>query len=383
MTFRFCCAWLLLWLAAFLDITGARADPIASVPQTSAQALRDRDPVVHDYFARSVELVFHEKHEACLALLDRFQRSHPDHPAPDFLTAACYQSYMNTYRTNRFTTVMDRHVDAAITKGLALLETVDDPWLHLYIGASFGFRALNRFRRHAWIDALLNIGKSIDHLQAALAKAPNLYDAYMGIGVYNYWRTARSNFIRTVAFWMSDRREIGLQQLRFVVSNGVYAVQETSYNLIAAYIDAGRFQDALELVDRNIARKGASKIIDRYYRGRILMALGQWPEAETTYKALLRKLNRSPLAVDGYKADIGYRVALSLYRQDRYAEARRFTSAALDRCAQRRPEQEIESSFESFRDVRRQLERLHRQLADDLAAETGDTATADLVGQPS
>lgn len=255
MPLKACTVLLILLLASSLG-ADAWANVLETIPHRSDDPLRHHDPIIHDYFQRSVDLVFHEKHEACLQMLDKFSHSYPNHPAPDFLKAACYQSFMNTFRTNRFTTIMDQHVDAAISKGLLLLKHSDDPWLHFYIGASHGFRALNRFRRHAWLDALFNIKSSIDHLKEALAEAPNLYDAYMGIGVYNYWRTARSSFIRAVAFWMVDRREIGLQQLRFVLAHGVYGSHETSYNLIATLIDAGRFDSALNLVDHNIARKG-------------------------------------------------------------------------------------------------------------------------------
>jgi tetratricopeptide (TPR) repeat protein len=361
MSLKICAVFLVLLLAINLG-ADARKNVLETIPHRSDDPLQNHDPIVHDYFQRSIGLVFHEKHEACLQMLKQFSHSYPDHPAPDFLKAACYQSYMNTFRTNRFTAIMDQHVDTAISKGLRLLKHSDDPWLHFYVGASYGFRALNRFRRHAWINALLNMKSSIDHLKTVLAKAPNLYDAYMGIGVYNYWRTARSNFICTVAFWMNDRREIGLQQLQFVLVNGVYAPHETSYNLIATLIDAGRFDSALNLVDQNIARKGIPQIIDLYYKGRILLSMERWEQSEVFHKLLLERLNDSPLAVEGYEAEVGYRIALSLFKQKRYMEALSFTSTAMVHCAHRRPDEEIESSFESFQEIKSRLKQLHQKL---------------------
>lgn len=182
MSLKTCAAWMILLSISSWE-ANSYANVLETIPIRSENALQCQDPVIHDYFQRSAELVFYEKYEICLQMLDQFHRTHPNHPAPDFLKAACYQSIMNTFRTGSFTSIMDQHVDAAISKGLLLLKHSDDPWLHFYIGASYGFRALNRFRQHYWFDALFNIKNSIDHLKKALAKVPNLYDAYMGIGV--------------------------------------------------------------------------------------------------------------------------------------------------------------------------------------------------------
>ena len=109
-----------------------------------------------------------------------------------------------------------------------MLETSDDPWLHVFIGAAQGFRALNRFRRGQWISAYTNITGAVGNLRQALSTAPHLYDAYMGLGTYNYWRTARSRMIRSIALWLADRRDIGLAQMRFVVAHGAGQPQKSS-----------------------------------------------------------------------------------------------------------------------------------------------------------
>jgi tetratricopeptide (TPR) repeat protein len=166
---------------------------------------------------------------------------------------------------------------------------------------------------------------------------------------------------------MADRREIGLRQLRFVVANGVYSGAETRYNLTTACIDAGIWDSALDLVHRGIARKGAPQIIDLYYKGRILMGVGRWEQSEGVHKALLERLNSSPSAVEGYKAEVAYHIALNLFNLGRAREAHRFTSLAMSHCGRRQPDAEIESSFESFREIQARLERLHQELSATLA----------------
>ncbi|MEC8992684.1 MAG: hypothetical protein VX656_15675 [Candidatus Latescibacterota bacterium] len=97
----------------------------------------------------------------------------------------------------------------AIDAGKCQLNSSDEPWIHFHVGSAYSYRAMARFRRHNWIGAFLDDRRSIDHLKKALKGDQKLYDVYFGLGGYHYWRTARAGFIRAVAFWMPDRRELG------------------------------------------------------------------------------------------------------------------------------------------------------------------------------
>lgn len=345
-----------------LKTDGDASNSLEQIPENINPVVRIEDPVIDYYFSQSMELVFHERFDRCLNMLDELKRLRPDHPSPYFLTAACYQMYMNTLRINRFTPVMEQNIELAIEKSRSGLKNKADAWLYLFMGASYGFRALNRFRSHHWFDALDNMIKSIRHLETALKLNPGIYDAFMGIGAYNYWRTARSKFIRTIAFWMADRRKIGLIQLRFVVDHGVYSVYEAGYNLIAAYIDHGMLDQAMALVDSHILKKGKPLTMDLYYKGRILTAKQNWIPSETIFRKLLQKLENEPLSSLGFRIECKYHIALSLQHQEKRAEALEIAEAALTECEHRDAGTEIENSFEPFNDMRSNLEKLADKL---------------------
>jgi tetratricopeptide (TPR) repeat protein len=350
------------------------ADVLNRVPAPGMAATAVDDPLIDSAFRQSVDLVFRERFEAAMVIIDDLGKQRPHHPAADFMKAAAYQSLMNTYRTNRFTAVMNTHLDAAVEKGNALLAAGEDAWARVFIGAAHGFGALNRFRRGEWMSAYASILNAVDNLQQALEIDPHVYDAYMGIGAYNYWRTARSGFVRSVAFWMADRREIGLAQMGFVVNNGVYSVHETGYNLIAALIDHGRPGQALERVAENIRIKGSAGLIDLYYRGRALEVQNRWLPAAETFGALSVRLAEAPLATAGYRAECRYREALGLYRANRHTEAFAASEAAVDFVRQRDPEREIDSSFEPFSKTLDEILALHRLLEKQLVAASGRAA---------
>jgi tetratricopeptide (TPR) repeat protein len=108
------------------------------------------------------------------------------------------------------------------------------------------------FRKHDWISAYRDSGRGISHLQKALELEPKLYDVYLATGTYYYWRTAKSKFLRIIAFWKTDKRELGLRELRFAIDHGRYAPNESAYALITAYFDYGKYQEAEQIYKDNI-----------------------------------------------------------------------------------------------------------------------------------
>jgi hypothetical protein len=66
-----------------------------------------------------------------------------------------------------------------------LLKKEDDPWVYFYLGAAYGCRALNRFRKHNRIGSHFDAKKGVHHFQKALEEDPRLYDCHPGLGAYH------------------------------------------------------------------------------------------------------------------------------------------------------------------------------------------------------
>jgi len=332
------------------------------VPRVESNGVSSINPLFHRSISRGIDLVFRERYDESLRIFDRLERDHPEHPAPYFLKAAAYQNWMSSLRTKQFQSELERNVQLAIDKGNHLLEKREDSWLHFYVGAAYGYRAYNRFSEHDWIGAYLDGWRGVKHLEEALERDPNLYDVYLGLGSYHYWRTAKSKFVTVFAFWVPDRRELGLRQLEFALEHGTYASSQAGYTLIVAYFDYGAYEKALSLVNRNMGEKHPPPLSDLYYKGRLLAKLGRWAEAESLFRELLRRLESEELASVGYKVESLYWLALALKTQNRVSEASRLTREALNQCKKRNIAYELEGPFENFQEIRTQLRDLHEQM---------------------
>jgi tetratricopeptide (TPR) repeat protein len=345
-----------------LFLTPAFSHPAEGVPNLPPDIVASKDPIFDDSVSSGIHLVLHDRFREGLRVFEDLGQTYPDHPAPHFFKAATYQSWMAHFRLKRFQKEFEENIRLAIHKGNALLKHENNPWLLFYVGAAYGYRAFNHFRKHKWISAYSDATMGVDHLEKALKRDPKLFDVYLGLGSYYYWRTAKSRFLRLITFWIPDKRELGLRQLEFSFERGSYAPDQAGYNLIAAYFDYGQYEKALHSLNRVLEKKKRPGITDLYYRGRLLIKSERWPEAETGFREILERLENHQYASTGYKTECMYWIAETLRAQKKRAEALKFTEMALALSEERDAGSELEGPFESFREIESRLERLHQYL---------------------
>jgi tetratricopeptide (TPR) repeat protein len=347
---------LLVWLFCFFPGV-AWAEMIDDVPDRIGIETASRDPVFHEFAVRGIRLVMNDQYRESIVLFDLLERLYPKHPAPHFLKSAALQHWMGSYRIKTFQDELEENVQCAIDEGNALLSENQDPWLYFYVGAAYGYRAFNRFRKHNWIGAYLDGKKGINHLHEALKRDPHIYDVYLGLGTYHYWRTAKSGFIRAIAFWIPDKRELGLNQLEFSSEHGQYSSDESNYALITAYFDHGDYEKSHEVLNRILSVRKPT-LMDLYYQGRLFIKFQRWEEAESLFLNLLRRLEESEMAAVGYQAECKYWISLAMKEQNKTAVALELAQEAMALSETRNPEMELEGPFENFKEIHYQMKNL-------------------------
>ena len=355
------CIAFLLWFI-ILFISPAFSQPTDGVPNIPPNVGASKDPIFYDSASLGVNLVLNDRFKESLRLFEDLQQTHPDHPAPHFFKAATYQSWMSVFRLNRFEREFEENIELAIDKGQDLLKRENSPWLFFYVGAAYGYRAFNQFRKSRWIRAYYDAKEGVENFQQALERDPNLFDVYLGLGSYHYWRTAKSSFLRLITFWIPDKRELGLRQLEFSFERGTYASEQAGYNLVAAYFDFGQYEKAMQTLNRVLEKKKKPGISDLYYKGRLLIKFERWPEVESTFREILASLDTQEPVSTGYRAECMYWIAEALTAQEKRSEALELAEMALALSEERNADSELEGPFENFRQIETRLERLHRYL---------------------
>ncbi len=342
----------------------AQAKP--NLPEVKPGEMAPVDSIFDEPLSKGLVYVFSDRYEEAVALFDSLQQVFPDHPAPYFYQAAAYQCWMSSYRFNKFQKELEENVQKAIDIGNKLMEKDDDPWLNFHVGAAYGYRAFYRFRKHDWIGAYFDGKKGIGNLEKALDKMPNLYDCYLGLGSYYYWRTAKSKFLRIITFWMKDRRKLGLKQIQLSVEHGRYCTEEATYGLIIAHYDYKQFDEAMRLNDKAQKFHGAPSMAALYMRGRLMAHYQRWPEVETIYRELLSRLIDHPYKSVGYQVECKYWIAEALKALDKPEEAYELTVEARSQSLKRNKESEQENPIDNFDEIKKQLDKLHDSLQKEL-----------------
>ncbi len=324
------------------------------------------DSTFHKELTIGLDHVSNSRFREALAIFDSMEKVFPHHPAPNFYKAATYQSWMLTYRINKFQNELYENSELAIEKGNRLLENDNDPWLNFYVGAAYGYKALHLFRQHNWISAYFNSRDGISNFENALEKVPNLYDCYYGLGAYNYWRTAKSKFIRFIIFWMTDKRELGLEQMQLSVERGRYCPYEAINGLIIAQYHHGSYNKALEL--NNIAMKLSDppSLPTLYLRARLMTRFDKWSEAQDIFQGILRMLEIQTYQSVSFQVECKYWIARAFNYQNQTGEAFELVKQALAQSKNWVKDNELENPFEGFDTIKQLLEELHDKLESEI-----------------
>jgi tetratricopeptide (TPR) repeat protein len=320
------------------------------------------DTVFDKALVKIINSSFRDQYFKAVSIADSLMVLYPDHPAPYFFKAASLQGWMSSYRLNQYQSDVEENVQKAIDTGNALLEKKNDPWLHFYLGGAYGYRGFNRFRTYNWIGAYRDAIRGIDHFEKALQEDSTLYDVYLGLGSYYYWRTAKSKFLRVITFWMADKRELGVRQLQFAIDHGRYAIYEALYGLIMIYYDFEKYDKGLKLLNDTVRKRGKPIIADLYYGARFHEKANNWQQVYDNFSEILKKLESEYPTSIGFQVECKYWIAKALSEQGENREALLTARQGLMQSRQRDSDQEIEGYLESFDEIKSNLEKLHKQL---------------------
>ncbi len=333
------------------------------LPKVASGEIAPADAQFDGPLAMGISLVYQDRYQEGLALFDSLQKEFPDHPAPYFYRAAIYQGWMSSYRFNTMSEKLETDIQTAIDKGNALLdENKDDPWLNFYVGASYGYRGFYRFRKFNWIGAYMDGRKGVGNFEKALDKDPTLYDVYLGLGSYHYWRTAKSKFIKVVAFWMRDKRDLGLKQIQFAIDHGRYSKPEATIGLVIALYDYERYDEALQLLETFLEPPQVQIVSAIYLRGRLMAKLNRWDEVERDFREVLSRLDDAPYRSVGYEVECKYWIAEALAQKGDTDAARELANEAYTLSRNRVKDKELEGPLDGFDDNMDRLKDLRKKL---------------------
>jgi len=311
--------------------------------------------------ARGMDLVHNLQYKKAIEVFRQLIQLHPDHPIGYFYVAAVYDLINQNYRITTFEDEYEKAIDRAIKVGERYLSNHQkDALAHFYLGGAYGFRGLHRVRKRQWLKVFADGYRGLRHLQISLKLRPDLYDAYYGLGLYHYWRSAMAGVLRYLPL-ISDKRQQGINELRLAIEKGRYVKIECQFALAAVYYNEARYDSALAIYDSLYVRfpRDPSMI---YMRARTMEKLGRWNEVLNLSQNLLNIITAYPYQSIGYQIECHYLIALALSKLGRTDEALQHLQTAMALHKKRNSKKELEGPLEDYKQIYKNVKKLYKRL---------------------
>jgi len=231
-----------------------------------------------------------QHYEEALALTDSVIKLSPEEPAGYFFRSAVLQARMLDYGNYE----NDEKAFFAATGACRKLAQIkltrrrEEAWAHFFFGSAMGYEAFLLGKKKKYFEAFRYGWQSIQHLEAALKIDPQLYDAYLGIGTYKYYRSKMSKNFGWLPF-VKDEREVGIRMIRQAISNGRYGRSAAISGLGWVLMDENRSEEALALIDSALVMYPDSRFF-LWGAGEAAYRVKRYGQAAAHYRLILSSL---------------------------------------------------------------------------------------------
>jgi tetratricopeptide (TPR) repeat protein len=231
----------------------------------------------------------------------RLQQAQPGHPLGYLLedealwwkvwcTAAEFR-YGMSYPRRRAKLPADQHYLDLAMKAASLAEAQiamhDTSEMEFYAGMGDALQARIYGLRAETRNAARTGVRAREHLLRAVALDPGLADAYLGLGLYNYYADTLSGVARVLRFFMGipgGSKQEGIEQLQRAIAEGVLTSPEASFYLaVNLHNYDQKYEQALQIA-APLAEKYPSNPIFRLVLGDLYAKLGRRELAAESYR---------------------------------------------------------------------------------------------------
>jgi hypothetical protein len=114
----------------------------------------------------------------------------------------------------------------------------DDPDVLFLLGAGYGTSARLAMDRHQWLRGWRHGSRAMKYVRAAQKLDPELYDADLGLGMFDYYVDTIPRFMGWLAkIMLGGNRARGLQELTLAAEKGRYARTAAQLILVEIYTE--------------------------------------------------------------------------------------------------------------------------------------------------
>ena len=205
---------------------------------TAVQAEIKLPPDVMQYATVGINGVYSLDFDTANENIQKVFEEYPDHPFAHFGNAmvawARYEyefELSDNQQQKKFEKILNDSI-AGIKRWIKAHP--DDPNGYMGIGALYGLRAMFSMRTRSWITAYFSGRKAISNLEKSMELDPTYYDAYFGLGIYNYFAGTLPSVIKILAKIVAIKGNVdeGVRQLNIAREKATFTADSAKLILI-------------------------------------------------------------------------------------------------------------------------------------------------------
>ena len=240
---------------------------------SSAHAAPYMDSTRADHLLAIQDAILNEQFDSALTLSETLMHDQPTDPGGYLMAAATLLGEMTGAEANlhedRFKQLLDSSL-ALSDSALVNADSTHAAWLHLYIGHARAYRALWESRFGSFITAAKLGFSAAEAYEKGLAADSSVYDLYLGLGSFHYWKSAKAGLLRWMGI-INDDKELGVKELNLAADSSLIFADAARQAMIWVWLDRGFYDSA------TVASETARA---RYPHGTLFL----WPLAEAQFK---------------------------------------------------------------------------------------------------
>ena len=253
---------------------------------------------------KAIELMYSGRPQEAIAIAHTLEASRPDHPLGYLIEAdALWWNIYCKWSERKYNTIdawsYPRPADADDDAELALADKVtslaesgiaksDTAEMELYAGLGYASRARLLGLRYEKMPVARAGVEARKHLLRCIDLDPDMADAYLGLGLYNYYVDTLSAMAKILRFFMGipggDKKE-GLRQLEIASTKGVLTPAEARFNMAKNLRNYDRDYARAEQAAAPLVTEHPGNCIFLLLAGDIEQKLGHTEQAAARYRA--------------------------------------------------------------------------------------------------
>lgn len=234
---------------------------------------------------QGLEQSYHFNWEKSEEIFRDIIKKYPDRPEGYHFLSSIYVWFYLSSKDKNDLNIFTDYSDSAINRGVELLEeNEDNDTILCLLGSNYSYRAIAFAAAENYLDAVWAGKKSESFLTEVLGINPEKYDAYLGLGLYNFAAGQTPGAFRWVLklAGMGGDKELGIKYIKLAADKGKYNKIEAQYY----YSQIANSEDAIEYLTELI-NKYPENILFNYS----LASLNIRDRKLDKAKKILRKIN--------------------------------------------------------------------------------------------